>query len=279
MYDDKAEMEGVGPAALALIAGILLVGGAIGLFLLLGGKPGAKDEGAEPAVEQPRDREDATASDDAPSPAKCADPDACLEPAVELVDRYGDPTSCDWFELHICIVPLGDVPRDLVDHLVAYYEAEYGLRISVLRPVTLPAGMDSERPGQVEADQLREFFFTEYFVYDQSEEAILIGLTAIDIYTEERPEWRWFFGGTYGFAGQDRPRQAIISSYRMDPVSWGEPADDEVRNQRVRTMMNKYVAMTYYGLQLNDDPRSVLYRQISSLSDLDHIDERIPLER
>jgi hypothetical protein len=65
----------------------------------------------------------------------------------------------------------------------------------------------------------------------------------------------------------------------MDPVSWGEPADDEVRNRRVRTMMNKYVAMTYYGLQLNDDPRSVLYRQISSLGDLDHIDERIPLER
>jgi hypothetical protein len=44
-------------------------------------------------------------------------------------------------------------------------------------------------------------------------------------------------------------------------------------------MMNKYIALTYYGLELNDDRRSVLYRQISSLGDLDRIDERIPLER
>ena len=260
-------------AIVAFIAALMLVGGALGLFLVFVASPGTR----EPS--RTRDRPSLLELLTRPEPARCADPDACLEPAVEFLDRYGDPTSCDSYELHICIVPLGEVPRDLVDHLVAYYETEYGLRISVLRPISLPAGMDSKRPGQVEANKLREFFFREYFAYDQNEETILIGLTAIDIYTEDRPEWRWFFGGTYGFAGQDRPRQAIVSAYRMDPVSWGEPADDEVRNRRVRTMMNKYIALTYYGLELNDDRRSVLYRQISSLGDLDRIDERIPLER
>ncbi len=238
-------------AIAGFLAGVLLIGGAIGLYLLFV----------------------------TPELAKCADPDACLEPTADFLERYGDATSCDWYELHVCIVPLGDVPLDLVDRLVAYYEAEYGLRVSVLRPITLKPGMDTERPGQVEADLLREYFYKEYFVYDQSDDAILIGLTAIDIYTDDRPEWNWFFGQTYRFQGADGPRQAIISTYRMDPVSWGQPADNEVRDRRVRTLMNKYIALTFYGLELNDNPSSVLYRQISSLGDLDRINERIPIER
>ncbi len=42
--------------------------------------------------------------------------------------------------------------------------------------------------------------------------------------------------------------------------------------------MNKYVALTYYGLELSDDPQSGLYRLIGGLGALDRIDERIPVK-
>jgi hypothetical protein len=63
----------------------------------------------------------------------------------------------------------------------------------------------------------------------------------------------------------------------MEPVNWGEKPNDGLRNKRVRTLMNKYVGMSYYRLPLNDNPRSVLYRMIAGLGTLDGIDERIPI--
>ena len=293
--DDNSDFT---PALVALVAGIILVGSALGLFLLLSESPGAEERDRVTTTERAGDQEEDAESgergsenDDGPSlrdllellepsePARCADPDACREPSPELLEQYGDPTSCDWFDLIICIVPIGDVPVDLLQHLVDYYEAEYGLDVRVLRAISVDADLDTVRAGQIEADLLREYFFTEYFVYDQNEASILIGLTAIDIYTAERPEWNWFFGGTYRFPGEERPRQAVISIYRMDPVSWGDRADDDLRNQRVRKLMNKYVALTYYGLELNDDPDSVMFRTLGGLGALDRIDERIPEER
>ena len=290
------EDSGLGAAIAALVAGIIVIGSAIGLFLLLAGGPGADESDSRAASEQRQDDEALLPSgqqsrerqpvldfgDDLVAGSKasvrCFEPDDCVQPSTELIRRYNDDTSCDWYAPRICIVPLGNVPVDLIEHLTEYYKAEYDLDVRVLRPIRLDEGLDDGRPGQVTADLLREYFFTDYFFYDQDSEAILIGLTAIDIYTPERPEWRWFFGGTFRFAGDENPRQSIISIYRMDPVNWSEPEDVELRNRRVRTLMNKYVALSYYGLQLNDDPESVLYRLIGGLADLDRIDERIPLD-
>ncbi|HEU0072562.1 MAG TPA: hypothetical protein VFS30_00985 [Dehalococcoidia bacterium] len=296
MYDNP-KLEGPGPAVIGLLAGIVLIGSAIGLFLLLGGSSEPNNDGGQAANDQRRDDEASEQSggrsrerqpvidlgDNPPAGSneamRCAEPDACIQPSPELLRRYPDATSCDWYERRVCIVPLGDVPVDLIQHLVDYYAAEYELEVRVLRPITLDEGLDTERPGQVEADVLRQYFSTQYFVYDRDLDAILIGLTPLDIYTAERPEWRWFFGQTYGYLNEPLPNQAIISFFRMDPVNWCEPEDVELRNRRVRTLMNKYVALTYYGLQLNDDPESVLYRLIGSVGALDRIDERIPLER
>jgi hypothetical protein len=167
-------------------------------------------------------------------------------------------------------VPLGYLPKDLVDHLVAYYQAEYGLELHVLPTVSL-ARMEWSRPGQVAAEDLENLYTSAYIRLYNDRNVVLIGLTSLDIYTPERPEWKWFFGYT-------GDRHAVISAFRMEPVNWGERMNDDLRNKRVRTLMNKYIAMEYYGLPLNDNPRSVLYRLIGSLGTLDGIDERIPVQ-
>ncbi len=195
-----------------LVVALVVIGSVIGWFVLFVGpsdgpksttQPAADEAERQSPTREPRERGPSLTELlgllTPPEPAKCADPEACLNPSPELLGRYGDPTSCDSNELHICIVPLGDVPLDLVEHLVAYYKAEYGLSISVLRPITLRPGMDTERPGQIAVDDLRNLFREDYTIYDQHNETILLGLTAIDIYTRDRPEWRWHFGSTYKF--------------------------------------------------------------------------------
>ena len=201
----------------------------------------------------------------------CLDPNSCREATPEFAAAYNDPAACDGQEKRICLVPLGEVPKDLVDHLVAYYEDEYDLTLHVLPALDLEPGFDVLRPGQLEAKDLQNLFAAAYGRQSRDANAVLIGLTSIDIYTQNRAEWNWFFGQISG------GRSALISVYRMDPVNWGKKRNDDLRNKRVRTLMNKYVAMGHYGLPLNDNPRSVLYRLIGSLYALDRIDERIPV--
>jgi hypothetical protein len=156
-----------------------------------------------------------------------------------------------------------------VDHLVDYYAEEYDLTLHVLPAVSL-TGHALSRPGQIEAHYLESLYAGNYATQYRDRNVVLIGLTSLDIYTSSRPEWNWFFGHTGN-------RHSLISAFRMDPVNWSDRANDSLRNKRVRTLMNKYVAMEYFGLPLNDNPRSVLFRLIGGLGTLDGIDERIPV--
>jgi predicted Zn-dependent protease len=163
---------------------------------------------------------------------------------------------------------LGEVPKDLVDHLVAYYRTEYDLGVRVLPTVSLE-GLTWNRPGQMEAHYLESLYAKAYPLLYRDRNVILIGLTSLDIYTADQ-NWNWFFG----HSGSGK---ALFSLYRMDPVNWGKRVNDDLRNKRVRTLMNKYVGLNYYNLPLSDNPRNVMYRLIGGLDTLDGIDERIPL--
>jgi hypothetical protein len=259
---DDLRMRGneITSAILALIAGVALVGPALGAFLVFVG-----DGGGEASAPRGRVAE-------APAKARpnCLVPDECRVPSAELVGAYDDTRACDGETRRVCLFLVGDVPTDLVDHLVAYYQDEYDLTLHVLPLVTLEPGFAGGRQRQLQASFVKDRYTVAYPKYSLDRNVLLIGLTPIDIYTADRPEWKWFFG-------QLASRHAVISVFRMDPVNWGERRDDNLRNKRVRTLMNKYIAMGYYGLPLNDNPRSVLYRQIASLETLDRIDQRIPV--
>jgi hypothetical protein len=250
------------PAVLAFLLGVVIIASAIGAFLEFVGD----GSGGEPD----RSRESlAQRLGLLPQRPACLNAKACREPATEFAAAYDNPSACDGTLKRVCLVPLGDVPKDLVDHLVAYYREEYALTLHVLPAVALEPGFEAGRPGQLRAQELEEVYRAAYPEQAKDLNLIMIGLTAIDIYTEERPEWRWFFG----YSG----KHSLISIFRMDPANWGRPRDDDLRNKRVRTLMNKYVAMRYFGLPVNDNPRSVLFRQFGSLDALDYADEHIPL--
>ena len=47
--------------------------------------------------------------------------------------------------------------------------------------------------------------------------------------------------------------------------------------ERVRKMLNKYIAIGYYGLPVSPDPYSITYDHIGGVYDLDRMDEHIPV--
>jgi predicted Zn-dependent protease len=194
---------------------------------------------------------------------------ACLEAQTELVPLASG--SCDGLERRICFVPLGTVDPDIVLQLVEYYKAEYGLAIGILTPGAIPEDAIDPGRNQVDGPSLGEYM-ERLFPADASDpNAVLIGLTPMDIY-DRTSHYRFLFGSKATF---EHPR-GVVSTYRMQ-LAAAPPDGDEVLAW-TRKMVTRYIGLLYYGLEETDDPRSLLYNHILSLRDLDRMGDRLPLE-
>jgi predicted Zn-dependent protease len=96
--------------------------------------------------------------------------------------------------------------------------------------------------------------------------AILIGITDYDMYIRQ---YRWQFA----FAWRQDERFAVVSSARMDPVSFGEEPDEELLHTRLRKVVTKTVGIMHYRLPQSTDLDSVMYGPILGLDDLDSVGE------
>jgi hypothetical protein len=210
---------------------------------------------------------------------RCRLADECRMASAELRRAYPDAQACDGAGARVCLVPMGDVPKDLVDAIVAHYRNEYGLPILVARPLDLRPGFD--RRSQLEESLVHRYMYDAYREYAVDRSVTLIGILPVDLYLADQ-SWEWGFGRLRGEPRAGVPgaidyRQGIISIYRMDPRNWGQPADDSLRDDRVMKMLSKYIALAYYDLPLSSDPTSVTYSNITGLGDLDRVSERIPV--
>ena len=202
----------------------------------------------------------------------CTGPEtpSCLETQTELESIARD--SCDGSERRVCIVPLGKVSPALVEHLLDHYADEYGLRVTVLAPGAIPQDMVSPQRNQIDAATLAEYMETLYPETYRDPNAILIGLTPVDLYDMSRA-WRYAFGTRGTFAHPE----AVVSTFRMNPETFGESRDDDLLFSRACKLVSKYIGLLYYGLPPSDDPESPLYDSILSLDDLDNMEEPLPV--
>ena len=211
----------------------------------------------------------------------CFNPNRCLEPSKELSAAYTDADACSAEGeggLVLCMALLGDVPLRLARYLVQYYETEYGLTVHVLPPLTIPEEFVLTQNPQYSAEWLMAVVTEEYAGESLDLNVRLVALTAVDIWLPGRTRWNWAFG-QLSSPEVHGPKyvHGIISIYRMDDRSWGPFYNEERFYNRVRKMMNKYVAITYYGLPFSPDPTSATYSDILSTYDLDRMAEHIPV--
>jgi len=166
----------------------------------------------------------------------------------------------------IYFAAVGEMRSVHLDALQAYYKQRYDLTIEILPPIGLEPMVVDERRRQLIAEELIEMLKRRYPEHARSPQSILIGITEGDMYIRE-VNWR------FAFARRDGDRFAIVSSARMDPVSFGYLPDEELLQTRLRKMLSKNIGIMYYKLPQKSDRRSVMFGPILGIDDLDSMGE------
>ena len=166
----------------------------------------------------------------------------------------------------IYFAAVGEMRSVHLDVLQAYYKQRYDLTIEILPPIGLEPMVVDERRPQLIAEELIELMKRRYPEHARSPQSILIGITEGDMYIRE-VNWR------FAFARRDGDRFAIVSSARMDPVSFGYLPDEELLQTRLRKMLSKNIGIMYYKLPQKSDRRSVMFGPILGIDDLDSMGE------
>lgn len=164
----------------------------------------------------------------------------------------------------IYLVPLGDFPADVLEDLVAHYRDKYDLRVETTRAVPLSLTAINVGRGQLAAEKAIAVMKEAHPELVADPGAILIGLTDVDMYIAQY-DWR------FSFSFRQEGRYAVVSSARMSLGSRAKPAGTEAR--RLRKMVTKNVGLLYYRLPQSNHPRSVLYRGVGGISELDYMGE------
>lgn len=164
------------------------------------------------------------------------------------------------------LVPLGDFSDAAVKDLADYYRSKYGLAVETLPKVPLPpTAMNPERQQLIAEDAV---IIMKQANPDLSNDpqAILIGLTTEDMYIAQY-DWR------FSFSWREQGKYAVVSSGRMNLPQSRKPVSEDQIQTRLRKMVTKNIGVLYYHLAQSDNPRSVLYRHVGGIRELDYMGE------
>ncbi len=163
-------------------------------------------------------------------------------------------------------ISLGDVPPETIEQLTEHYKARFGIEIKTLHAIGLDETLVSRQRNQIDAAVLIGLMRQEYPNVVNDLNAIVIGLTPEDIYISS---YDWDFA----FNFRQENRLAVVSMARMDPVNFGQPANEVLLNTRLRKMVTKNIGVLYFRKSLSINPRSVLYKSVDGVEELDEMGE------
>jgi predicted Zn-dependent protease len=160
----------------------------------------------------------------------------------------------------VYFVPVGRFPAGDAEKLARYFGRRLSVRTGVLPSAALPRSAFNRARRQYVAQKLITVLHRPI-----GDSRVVIGLTLEDIYTLDRPDWRFAFSirSPAGFA--------IVSRARMDPDLLGLDPDPALRMRRLQKMVMKTIGVLAFGLSQSPNPRSALYDSILGVDDLDYM--------
>ena len=171
--------------------------------------------------------------------------------------------------LQLYFVAIGDVPRGLLDHLVLHFQSKFGLRITPLMAMTFDEAAFDPSRRQMVAEDIISAMRRRHLKLARDAPARVIGITPLDMYMRAmREQWRFSFS----LRSPDR-RFGVVSYARMDPAVLGDSPSEDLMRSRLRKMITKNIGIMYYALPASPNPRSVMYRDILGVDDLDRMTE------
>jgi predicted Zn-dependent protease len=155
----------------------------------------------------------------------------------------------------VYLVPIADFPVNRAIAIAEHFRTKFGVAIEVAPAVQWPEGAYVERRRQMNSavmlTQLEAIYATA------GNRVVAIGLATSDMFN---PEVNW----AYVFSYRRRNRVAVVSPARMDRGCLGlVRADDDRIMARLRKMVGKNIGIMYFGLEMSNDPASMLYATIA----------------
>lgn len=213
----------------------------------------------------------------------------CNEVDSDVAAKYSDPGACRRPERVICIVPVGGIKLSTLDGIVEQLTAYLPDPVAVAPPLELRNDLLETRRRQYDGEAIANVASATYSATLGDDGALIIAVTAADIYLPSRETWRYAFGVLMPAGG--RTVTSVVSTARMSYVDYYRPvklplgADLDVLvwpgsgkvESRAYKMVLKYVGLGYFGLPLTSDPTSVMYNNILSPRDLDRMSDELPL--
>ncbi len=117
----------------------------------------------------------------------------------------------------IYLVPIGGIGQSFLPSLLQYYKNKYGLALHVLPSMAIPEWARDEPRKQLVAEEVIEAMRRAYPKQASAPDSILIGVTNEDMYIADLD---WKFAPNF----RHLPHVAEISTARLNPVFYGEPA-------------------------------------------------------
>jgi len=164
----------------------------------------------------------------------------------------------------VYFAPMGGFPASVLERLESEVEKTWGLEATVVDEVDIERSAIPAGNSQLDAFDLVSQVRRAYIL--PSERAAVLGFLTQDVRA-------YASGDFWNFGAVDPRGYAVISTARMDPLSFGQPPDQDLLMERLRKMTARYIGLTYFQLPYSGDPRSVLFQDIRSLPDLDRLTE------
>lgn len=215
-------------------------------------------------------------SDLIPRDIPCFGPsiDACRYVSPELKAAYADPRACDGNQRRVCLLPIGNVPLWQIEQLVAYFKRTYQLELSVLpawdASDRLGGSMNSTSEWKLNYSRLEGELRVRLGEVVQTNGKI-VALTPVDMHSSAENADSFVFGVKSRDYYTGEPLWGMISTFRMNPQTFGDRSNDDLWFERIRKLFTKYVGVTYYGLDEDQIPSSAMYQPLYSLRALDGI--------
>ena len=176
------------------------------------------------------------------------------------------------------LAPIGEFPPSELSRLIAHYTNAWHVPIQALPPLPLDESLWDRARNQLIAERVVTRMKQHFADLATRSDAVLIGVTAQDMYREQS-SWQ------YAFSHREGGRYAVVSSARMHPRalplhvphgSWFslDQRDEDLAQCRLTKMVGKNVGLLYYQLAMKNDPNSLLYDNIGGPDDLDRMAER-----
>ena len=183
--------------------------------------------------------------------------------AYEYLQNFRDPAVIMLLR-RVYFVPIGEAPLDEITALAGHYREKFGMEVRVLPPIKLDSTAYDSARGQAIAENMLQSMARAYPEYANNWAAVLIGITAEDMYPQAYQSWQFCFG----WRGSDS-HSAVISTARLGLHFPDEIPEEASLTQRLRKVATKDIGLLYFWMPASHDRKSVLYDGMTGVQDLD----------